>query len=181
MISESSSSDIYRITSVNSNYLLKLHNTYFAENYCYRHLPALVKRIPKNELRTLLDNHLYVITLRKIRLEKILLDIDEKANGIVCVTFKKLIGKAASIIYHRNEKDHNNIAELISALLEISIYRSYLYNSLLQLSLGLDKPSVNSAFLECLREEDEFFHTLLRVKQNVTGSDFSMDATFQSA
>ena len=181
MISESSSPDIYRITNFNSNYLLKLQNIYFAENYCYRHLPGLVKRIPKNELRGLLDAHIYIITIRKIRLEKLLLEMNNKAHGIVCLTFKKLIGKAITIIYHLNEKEANNIPDLISALLEISIYRSYLYNTLFQLTQSLEKPQIQSAYLECLREEDEFFHSLLRVKKNLTDTDFTLDSTFQSA
>lgn len=171
MISESSSPDIYRINNFNSNYLLKLQNIYFAENYCYRHLPALVKRIPKNELRALLDSHLYIITLRKIRLENLLLETTNKVHGTVCLAFKKLIGKAVSIIYHINHKDTNNIPDLISSLLEISIYRSYLYNTLFQLSEGSNKPQVLAAYLECLREEDEFFHSLLRVKKNLNIPD----------
>lgn len=179
MISESSSPDIYRITTFNSNYLLKLQNIYFAENYCYRHLPALVKRIPKNELRGLLDNHLYIITLRKIRLENLLVITNNKAQGMVCPTFKKLIGKAVSIIYHIKNRDINNFSELISALLEISIYRSYVYNTLFQLTQSMDNPHVQSAYLECLREEDEFFHTLLRVKNNLSAS--TCDSTAQLA
>jgi ferritin-like metal-binding protein YciE len=114
--------------------------------------------------------------MRKIRLENLLLETDNKAHGMVCLTFKKLIGKAASIIYHIKDKDTSNFSDLISALLEISIYRSYVYNTLFQITQSLEKPHIHAAYMECLREEDEFFHSLLRIKRNLNPSDLSLES-----
>jgi ferritin-like metal-binding protein YciE len=160
----------------NSKYLLNLQNIYFAENYCHKRLPGLVQKIPKNELRDLLDGHTGVISSRKVRLERILMEINSKASGIVCLTFKKLIGKAGNIIYHINTRKKESVSELISALLEISIYRSYIYNSLLEVAETIDKPLIADAFKKCLQEEDDFFHSLLRVKTKYASVEFALNA-----
>jgi len=164
MISQSSTLDNLQI-SLDPNYLLKLQNIYFAENYCYKRLPGLVKKIPKNELWLLLDNHLYTIKVRMTRLENIFSDINMGASGTSCVTFKSLIGKAGNIIYQRKFSEDNNISALISALLEISIYRSYIYNTLLQSTDPFQKSNNSASIKSCLIEEDDFFHSLLRIKK----------------
>lgn len=170
MISQSSSLDNIQIP-FDSNYLLKLQNIYFAENYCYKRLPGLVKKIPRNELWLLLDNHLYTIKVRKTRLENIFNDIKMAASGTSCVTFKSLIGKAGNIIYQSKFKEDKSISELISALLEISIYRSYIYNTLLQSTDPFEKSHNSAAIKNCLLEEDDFFHSLLRIKKYVFSNE----------
>lgn len=164
MISQSSSFDNLQIP-FNPNYLLKLQNIYFAENYCYKRLPGLVKKIPRDELWLLLDSHLYTIKVRKSRLENIFNDIKMAASGTSCITFKSLIGKAGKIIYQSKFTEDNSISELISALLEISIYRSYIYNSLLQCTDPFENSHNSVSIKTCLKEEDDFFHSLLRIKK----------------
>lgn len=173
MISQTSSFDKIQIP-FDSNYLLKLQNIYFAENYCYKRLPALVKKIPRNELWLLLDNHLYTIKVRKARLENIFDDLHIAACGTSCVTFKTLIGKAGNIIYQSQFKESSSISELISALLEISIYRSYLYNLLHQNTDSFEKSHTSASIKSCLIEEDDFFHSLLRIKKYFFSNELSI-------
>lgn len=157
-----------------TDYFLKLQNIYFAENYCYKRLPVLVAKIPKNDLWNLLDNHLHIITLRKSRLENIFECLNVSASASVCSTFKNLIGKAGNIIYNIKSRDEGNIAELISALLEISIYRCYIYNNLLKSCDPFDKSAIPASLKECLNEEDNFFHALLRIKAQFSASDMHL-------
>ena len=149
----------------NPDFFLKLRNIYYAENYCLHRIPGLVNKIPRNELWRLLDNHLPVMAERKKRLEIIFREIKIKIGGTVCNNFKKLIAKAGTIIYHSNIKASENLCDLISILLEISIYRSYIYYHLGQTIEKLEKPIINAALKKCLIEEDEFFHSLLEVKK----------------
>jgi ferritin-like metal-binding protein YciE len=148
----------------NSNYFLKLQNIYFAENYCQKRLPTLIAKIPRIELWLLLDSHLKTIIQRKIRLEAIFNSLNAPASGSVCGTFKSLIGKAGNIIYHMGSKDENKNSELISALLEISIYRCYIYNTLLQLCDPFSQSATQISLKKCLAEEDDFFNALMQIK-----------------
>lgn len=157
------------IQSYNSDFLSKLRNIYSAESYCLRRIPGVVDKIPRNELWLLLDNHLPVIACRKNRLEKIFGELKIKSAGDGCLTFKKLISKAGTIIYHSKIKDRNNKSfELITTLLEISIYRSYIYNHLDQLTGHFENPVISASLKRCLMEEDHFFHALLSVKKQLT-------------
>ena len=152
-----------------SDFLSKLRNIYSAESYCLRRIPGVVDKIPRNELWRLLDNHLPVIAGRKNRLEKIFGELKVKTAGDGCLTFKKLISKAGTIIYHSKVKDRNNKSfELITTLLEISIYRSYIYNHLDQLTGHFENPVISASLKRCLIEEDHFFHALLRVKKQLS-------------
>ena len=165
----------------NSDFLLKLRNIYSAENYCLRRIPAVVNKIPRNELWRLLDNHLPVIAFRKNRIEKIFQEINVKIGGEVCMTFKRLISKAGTIIYYSKAKDRNNTSyELITTLLEISIYRSYIYNHLNQIIETVEKPVISAALKRSMIEEDDFFHALLRVKKQLSSTGSTSISNFQS-
>ena len=159
------------IQSYHPDFLSKLRNIYSAESYCLRRIPGVVDKIPRNELWRLLDNHLPVIACRKNRLEKIFGELKVKTAGDGCLTFKKLISKAGTIIYHSKNKDRNNKSfELITTLLEISIYRSYIYNHLDQLTGHSGNPVISASLKRCLIEEDHFFHALLSVKKQLSPS-----------
>lgn len=179
MISQSSSLDNLQIP-FDSNYILKLQNIYFAENYCYKRLPGLVKKIPRNELWLLLDNHLYTIKVRKSRLENIFNDVQMAAAGTSCITFKSLIGKVGNIIYQSKFKENSSISELISALLEISIYRSYLYNTILQNTNPFEKSNTSASIKSCLIEEDDFFHSLLRIKKYFFSDEVNLSSSLSA-
>jgi ferritin-like metal-binding protein YciE len=162
----------------NSEFFSKLRNIYYAENYCLHRIPGLVNKIPRNDLWRLLDNHLPVMAERKKRLEIIFNELDIKTGGAVCHDFKKLIGRAGTIIYHSNIKANENLCDLISTLLEISIYRSHIYYHLSQTIEKLEKPFINAALKRCLSEEDDFFHSLLEVKKLL--SPVELNANFSS-
>ena len=161
----------------NSDFFSKLRNIYYAENYCLHRIPGLVNKIPRNELWRLLDNHLPVMAERKKRLEIIFKEVNVKVGGTVCNNFKKLIGKAGTTIYHSNIKASENLCDLISTLLEISIYRSYIYYHLGQTIEKLEKPVINAALKKCLIEEDNFFHSLLRVKTLLSAVELNANFT----
>ena len=159
----------------NSDFFCKLRNIYYAENYCLHRIPGLVNKIPRNELWRLLDNHLPVMAERKRRLEIIFSELDIPIGGTVCNNFKKMIGRAGTIIYHSNIKSNTNLGDLISTFLEISIYRSYIYYHLGQTIEKLEKPFINAVFKRCLVEEDEFFHSLLRVRQSLSPAPMNVN------
>lgn len=152
-----------------TEFLLKLRNIFSAECYCLRRIPGVIDRIPRNELWRLLDNHLPVIEARKNRIEKIFFELKVKAGGDGSSTFKKLISKAGTIINHSKNKGRNTTSfELITTLLEISIYRSYIYNHLDQLTGQFDNPVISASLKRSLIEEDHFFHALLGVKKQLS-------------
>lgn len=153
---------------VHSEFLLKLRNLYSAENYCLRRIPGLLKKIPDNRLHQLLTEHLPLIVERMRRLEKIFDEINVKTGGAVCRTFKSLISKAGNSIYKIKLKHNHNTSELLSTLIEISIYRCSIYNFLKDwISANVPKPILIHALGMCLIEEDRFFRSLLRIRKNL--------------
>ena len=156
-----------------SDFLLRLRKIYSAENYCLRHLPFVIRKLPNSPLLSLLDQHLPVITARKLYMENIFAELNIKTGGVTCLMFKKLIGKAGNIIYHIKSKESNNSLELIEVLLEISIYRGHIYNYLHEASKSMDKPLVTAVITQCLSREDSFFYELLRIKKTIASADRS--------
>lgn len=156
---------------IDSEFLLKLRNIYSAENYCFRRIPGLLKKIPDNRLHNLLTEHLPIIIERKKRIENIFNQINVKTSGAVCITFKTLISKAGNSIYHIKPKQNHVTYDLLSTLIEISIYRCSIYNFLNQHIANVQKPVLTNALKRCLSEEDDFFHSLLKIKKSMASAE----------
>lgn len=166
--------------SVDSEFILKLRNIYFAENYCLRRIPGLLQEISDLRLYELLAGHLYTMSERKKRLEKIFDEIDVKTSGAVCRIFKTLISKAGSAIYHIRSKHNDCTYDLLPALIEISIYRCSIYNFLYQCTQHTEKPSLNNGLKKCLTEEDDFFNSLLTIKNKLASMESISEAPYYS-
>lgn len=163
---------------VHSEFLLKLRNLYSAENYCFRRIPGLLKKIPGNRLHQILTEHLPIIVERMRRLEKIFDEINVKTGGAVCRTFKSLISKAGNSIYQIKLKHNHNTSELLSTLIEISIYRCSIYNFLKDwITNNIQKPFLIHALGMCVIEEDRFFRSLLKIRNYQSSGELNFGSS----
>ncbi len=156
---------------VGPDFISNLRSIYSAEKYCVRRIPGLLNKLPKNDFWQLINNHQWVLNDRMARMEKISKEAGVSCNGAVCQKVKILIGNAVRIIYNAKAKNQSeNYQELVETLLEISIFRSYIYNQLAKTVEFFACQPVSRAIAACLQEEDEFFSSLFLIKHNQSSS-----------
>lgn len=156
-----------------------IHNLrfiYATENFCLRRYPRIINLIPRGELASQLDNHVSVIMDRLNRLDDIFTELNIPSGGLICSTFKSSIDNVRNLIYSLSSKENHSNADLTSTLLEISIFKSYLYNSLLESVSETYQPAVFVLLKQSLKEEDMFFHLLVKNNQYTNPADAVLNA-----
>ncbi|HYK75976.1 MAG TPA: DUF892 family protein [Daejeonella sp.] len=148
-------------------YVQNLKAIYSAESYCLKRLPRLVNMISQSDLESMLSDHTSVIMDRLNRLDHIAKELKLTIGRTQNPTFKNIISKMGKIIHHFNIYNPQANYELISILLEVSIYRSYIYNALLQAMNETNFPETTAMMQRCVNEEDFFFNNLLKTKMYI--------------
>lgn len=143
-----------KINSLNEVFMDELGDLWSAEKQLLKALPKMAEAAQSSELKSAIEEHLYVTQEQVNRLEEIFRDLGKKPARVVCKAMKGLIAEGEDVV-HKTEKSAARDAAIIGAAQRVEHYEIAGYGTAESHASLLGHTRVQELLHQTLTEEKE--------------------------